>query len=157
MLERTTFCFPDSHFKPTDFSMYNCVGRLIDLVATSNLETLDKYVEAHIHGPVDQGLDVESLVLDPSYRGTPVEQHAKKLPVTVEWHSGFELEVSKVEENAGYRGDSCVKLANQLARGGLLTPKILGDAVNSSLWDSNDIKKLWHYVARFGSCEQNLA
>jgi len=154
VLERTTFCFPDSHLKPVDFSTYNGVGRLIDLAKASSFDSLDSYVEAHIHGPVVLDIDVESLVLDPSYRDTAVEQQADKLPVDIEWHSGFKLDVRKVKDNPDYRGESCVNLANKLARDGLLTPRILGDAINASLWDSNELKKLWHYVAKFGYCGQ---
>ena len=150
-LERTTFCFPDSFFKPVDFATYDNVGRLFDLFATSRLDLLDRYVEAHIHGPVVLSRDIESLVLDPSFKGTRVQQQAERLPLKVEWHSGFEIDVKVIEDNPDYRGGNCVRLAKYLARDGLLTPKILGDAVNASVGDAYELKMLWHYVARFGA------
>lgn len=151
VLERATFCFPDSYLKPIDFSTYDNVGRLIDLVTDSRLDLLDQYVEAHIHGPVNLLSDIDSLVLDPSFKDTLVEQQAEKLPVNVKWHSGFELDVKLIEENPEYRGENCFPLAKHLARDGLLTPKILGDATNAQIGDPNELKILWHYVAKFGA------
>ncbi len=153
ILERSTFCFPDSHLSPVDFSIYPHTGRLIKLAEAANLDSLDNYIEAHIHGPVNLNRDIDCLVLDPSYRGSPIEEQARALPVNIQWHAGFQIDVSTIEQNPEYRGASCVKLANRLAVGGILTPKILGDALHDSSMDANEIKKLWHYVAKFGLIE----
>ena len=40
---------------------------------------LDDYVEAQVHGVIDLAGDVEAVVLDPCYRGTPVEEDARRL------------------------------------------------------------------------------
>lgn len=81
---RTTFCFPDSVFGPTDFATAERF-ELLPLVEEFRAESrtdldeaqvggaLDSYVEAQIHGGVLLSRDVEALVLDPAFRGTPVE------------------------------------------------------------------------------------
>jgi Protein of unknown function (DUF3626) len=81
---------------------------------------LDDYIEAHVHDPVRIDRDVEALVLDPCYRGTGVEAAAERLPCAVEWH------------------------------GGSLDPKVIGDAVATGRHDPQALKRVWHYVARFG-------
>ncbi|MEE2056015.1 DUF3626 domain-containing protein [Rhodococcus artemisiae] len=35
-------------------------------------DPLDDYIEAHVHGPIDIASDFEALVLDPSYRDSPL-------------------------------------------------------------------------------------
>jgi hypothetical protein len=37
-----------------------------------------------------------------------------------------------------------------IARDGHLTPRILGDAARTQKYELQDLKKIWHYVARFG-------
>lgn len=40
-----------------------------------------------------------------------------------------------------------------LARDGELTPAVVGDAARTGRYDSRDLKKVWHYIARFGAPE----
>lgn len=40
-----------------------------------------------------------------------------------------------------------------LARGGYLDPALIGDASRSGEYDEQALKRVWHYVARFGSPE----
>lgn len=40
VLERATFCYPDSYFNPKDFSTYECVSRLIKLSSSGSLDEL---------------------------------------------------------------------------------------------------------------------
>jgi hypothetical protein len=150
VLERATFCYPDSHLNPKDFTTYEHVVGLIELARLGELDVLDNYVEAHIHGLVDLNNDVEAVVLDPAYRGSVIEDQAKTLPCRVEWHSGFELHVSVVENNPAYRGARYVQIALELAKDGVLTPPILGAAIESGDYAPQDIKKVWHYLAKFG-------
>ena len=82
-------------------------GRLLDVAATggdlfapSASHALDDYIEAQTHGPVSLRGDVEALVLDPSFRGTPTERtllaSADRYGFRVEWHPGSVLAVAGV-------------------------------------------------------------
>lgn len=93
--------------------------------------------------------DVEALVLDECYRGTQVELDAMKLPVCIEWHSGFRVSVDTIRQFPGYRGEAIVTLAANLAVEGWITPAIIGMAAASAEHSYDDLKKVWHYVARF--------
>ena len=47
-------------------------------------------------------------------------------------------------------GDEYVALGERLAEDGVLTPRVLGDAARSGRHDAQDLKRVWHLVARFG-------
>jgi hypothetical protein len=114
-------------------------------------DLLDDYIEAHVHGVVDLGRDVEALVLDPCYRGTPTETEARRLACPVEWHGGFALTTAELRRHPEYRGPEFVRLGVSLARDGLLDPAVIGDASRSGRYDEQALKRIWHYVARFGA------
>lgn len=76
---RTTFCYPDSYFDPSDFGVGERMG-LVALALADSKDALDDHIEAQVHGPVRPDGDVEALVLDPCYRGTAVEAAARRLP-----------------------------------------------------------------------------
>jgi hypothetical protein len=44
-----------------------------------------------------------------------------------------------------------VALGEALARAGELTPAVVGDAARTGRYDPQDLKKVWHYIARFGA------
>jgi hypothetical protein len=71
-LARTTFCYPDSVFEPAHFGVAVRLSTLVDMASADDKDLFDDYIEAHVHGVVDLGRDVEALVLDPCCRGTPV-------------------------------------------------------------------------------------
>jgi hypothetical protein len=48
-----------------------------------------------------------------------------------------------------------VDLGVSLARNGRLDPRILGDASRTGQHDEQALKRVWHYVARFGSPEMH--
>ncbi|MEU7702947.1 DUF3626 domain-containing protein [Streptomyces sp. NPDC039028] len=149
-VERATFCYPDSFLEPTDFG----VAARMDLIARAEADDqdpLDDYVEAHVHGPVRIAHDVEALVLDPSHRGTEVEEAARLLSCPVEWHGGFRLTVEDLRRHPGYRGREYVELGARIAVDGLLDPRIVQDAAGSGRYDPQDVKKVWHCLARFGA------
>lgn len=162
VLDRTTFCFPDSVFEPVDFG----TARRFDLLPladafdarplTDALElseggVLDDYVEAHVHGPVALASDVEALVLDPAHRGTATEAQAHALGIPVEWHEGRRLTVDELERHPDFRGPHVVEVGRRVARDGVLDAAVVGDAVRVGGEDPQDLKKVWHHVARFGS------
>jgi Protein of unknown function (DUF3626) len=102
-LTRTTFCYPDSVFEPEHFGVVSRLSTLIALAEADDLDPLDDYIEAHVHGVVDLSRDVEALVLDPCYRGTPVEAAARELACPVEWHGGFVLSTAELRRHPEHR------------------------------------------------------
>lgn len=150
VIDRTTFCYPDSYFNPADFGVGRKVEHLMELAESDERDLLDNYIEAHIHGPVFLESDIEALVLDPSYRNTSIESMARNLPCSLQWHKGFRVKFEVFEQNSSYRGSKYVEIARVLALDGVITPDILGKAVEKQLYTSQDVKKVWHYLARFG-------
>lgn len=146
---RCTFCFPDACFDPSAFGTASRMS-LIDLAATDQRDSLDDYIEAHVHGPLRLATDVEALVLDPCFRDTEVEALALQIPCSLEWHPGFRLHVDEMALHPDYRGPEYVALGRSLAVDGWLTPAILEMAVRTEHHHPQDLKKVWHYVARFG-------
>lgn len=152
-LARTTFCYPDSVFEPEHFGVASRLSTLVALAETDNEDPLDDYIEAHVHGMVDLTQDAEALVLDPCYLGTPAESAARRLACPIEWHGGFTLTTAELRRHPGYRGQEFVDLGVSLARDGRLDPRILGEASCTGQYDEQALKRVWHYVARFGSPE----
>ncbi|WP_438297244.1 DUF3626 domain-containing protein [Streptomyces sp. HUAS TT7] len=149
-LARATFCYPDSSTDPSAFGVANRFS-LLELAEADGLDALDGHIEAQIHGPVRFDCDVEALVLDPSYRGTAVEDMARRLPCAIEWHPGFRLAVDHLRRHPDYRGQEYVDLGAEIAVDGWLAPQIIGDAVHTGRYDPQALKKVWHCLARFGS------
>jgi len=148
-LVRSTFCYPDSFLQPSNFGVASAMA-LIELAETDDQEPLDEYIEAQVHGPVRFSADVEALVLDPSYRGSAVEAAARRLGCPVEWHDGFRLAVAELRHHPDYRGQEYVDLGAEIAIDGYLDPLIIGEAACTGRYDPQALKKVWHYLARFG-------
>jgi hypothetical protein len=153
-MDRTTFCYPDSVFEPAHFGVAARVSTLVAFAEADDKDPLDDYVEAHVHGVLDLDSDVEALVLDPCYRGTDVETVAKALACPVEWHGGFTLTTAELRRHPDYRGREFVALGESIARDGVLDPGVIGDASRTGVHDEQALKRVWHYVARFGSQER---
>ncbi|KPI14855.1 Protein of unknown function DUF3626 [Actinobacteria bacterium OK074] len=149
---RATFCYPDSAAEPTAFGVAAGMN-LIELAEADEQDALNDYIEAQIHGGVDLGRDVEALVLDAGYRGTAVETAARLLPCAVEWHPGYRLTVAGLRRQPEYRGPEFVDLGARIAEGGLLTPRVIGDAARTGRYELQDLKMVWHCLARFGAPE----
>ncbi|MGL6213535.1 DUF3626 domain-containing protein [Billgrantia desiderata] len=154
LLERTTFCYPESFFGPRSYGAGCRVGHLIEMADADETDLLDNYIEAHIHGVIAIHEDIQALVLDPSYKHTEVEELAGKLPFETMWHSGFRLSTETMARHPDYRGHEIVRVGEEVAVDDWLTPKIIGQAVNERIEDAQKLKKVWHYLARFG--DQNL-
>jgi hypothetical protein len=155
-LVRTTFCYPDSNLEPTDFGVAERM-RLVALALADDVDALDDHIEAQVHGAVRLDTDVDALVLDPSYRGTKVEDLAYRLPCRFGWHGGFRLTTDELARHPGYRGPRFVDLGRQIAVDGLLTPRIIGEAVRRGRHDPQDLKGVWHCLARFGAPSEGTA
>jgi hypothetical protein len=144
---RSTFCWPDSVFEPTEVGGPERAAELAALCAGSPAaDPLDHYVEAHVHGGVRLDEDVEALVLDPSHRGGPVEQAAAHLGCPVEWHPGFRVATAALAEE--YRGPEPLALARAL--GPVLSPSVVAAAARSGEHDPQTVKRVWHLLARYG-------
>jgi hypothetical protein len=151
-LARTTFCYPDSAAEPTDFGVAAGMS-LIALAEADEQDALNDYIEAQVHGGVLLAAHVEALVLDAAYRGTPVEAVARLLPCPVEWHPGYRLSVAELREHADYRGQEYVELGARIAQAGHVDPRIIGDAARTGRHELQDLKMVWHTLARFGAPE----
>ncbi|MFE6023451.1 DUF3626 domain-containing protein [Streptomyces sp. NPDC056441] len=149
-LSRTTFCYPDSFFEPTAFGVAAAMS-LVELAEADRQDALDDYIEAQVHGPLVLDRHVEALVLDPSYRGTDVEDAARRLPCPLEWHPGVRISVEELRGHPDYRGQEYVKLGCEIASAGYLDPRILGNAARTGQYDEQALKKVWHCLARFGA------
>jgi hypothetical protein len=149
VLSRCTYCYPDSSADPAHFGVAAKMA-LVEIAESEERDPLDDHVEAQVHGPIRLESDVEALVLDPCYRGTIVEALADELTCAIEWHPGFVLDVETLGRYPDFRGPEFVRLALEIARDGLLTPAILGEAARTGRYEPQDLKKVWHYVARFG-------
>ncbi|WP_350276165.1 DUF3626 domain-containing protein [Kribbella sp. HUAS MG21] len=146
LADRATFCFPDSAREPADFGDHTVLPHLHALADAATHDDLDDYIEAHIHGPIRFATDVDAIVLDPSFAGTPVETAARRLGCPLEYHPGFRADPTVFDPN--YRSPEIVALACKL--GEELTPEILGSAARSGIHPAQSIKYVWHYLARFG-------
>ncbi len=151
-LARATFCYPDSAAEPTDFGVASGM-HLIALAEADEQDALNDYIETQVHGGVDLARDTEALVLDASYRGTPVETAARRLPCPVEWHPGYRLSVRELHRHADYRGQEYADLGARIAERGTVDPRIIGDAARTGRYALQDLKMVWHTLARFGAPE----
>ncbi len=162
VLDRSTFCFPDSVYEPTAmatadrFGLFDLVERFEARPLTAELEAfegglLDDYVEAHVHGRVDLAVDVEAVVLDPCFRGSVTEDQARSLGAPVEWHEGRRLAVDELAEHPLFRGPRTVEVGRRIAEAGVLDAAVIGRAVLAGREDPQDLKRVWHCVVRFGT------
>src|SRR5699024_2536920 len=122
-----------------------------------------------VHSGLRIARDVEAIVLDPSHGGTAVEEAAWATGVAVEFHPGFAADVAAFD--SAYRGEGAVEIARQIARewsgeaawtgsgpavapcsgpGPALTPRVLGLAARSGRFTPQQVKYVWHLLARFG-------
>ena len=126
---------------------------------------LDGYVEAQVHGGIDLTVDVQAVVLDPSFVGTDVEHDlaaaAERHGFELRWHRGSELAVDDVPVD--FRGPTMPDLARRVARADAVVdaraigtaarriragrPLPGGDPPESEL---QQLKYLWHTLLAHG-------
>jgi hypothetical protein len=126
---------------------------------------LDTGIEAQVHGPIDIERDVERLVVDPAFIGTPTGDCLKELcrtnAIPLEWHVGFRLAVRDVPD--GFRGPAIPKLARRIAGDGVVDAAVIGAAQASLRFRPDDwrdcgsdeeifqhLKQLWHVLVHYG-------
>lgn len=151
-LARATFCFPDSAGEPRHFGVADRF-ELAHLPDGSDLDGLDNYIEAQVHGVVDLHQDVEAIVLDPSFEETEIHEIAESLPFALEWHPGFRVNEKTIEAHPVIRGVEIAGLIAGMAIDGIVTPRSLGLAVSSPEFEGRDFKRVWHYLALHGKEE----
>ena len=191
--ERTTLCLGDSHLGPTDIGTFDepaCVlaglaeqaeghdlldrglgiDDLLEACRGSYLSVrpardLDGYIEAQVHGGVSLAIDVETIVVDPSFEGTEVgsdlEAAAERYQFELAWHGGSEIRIGEVPDD--FRGPAMLDLARRIARPDdvidaraignyarsafVSEPTIAGDPPESDL---QQVKYLWHTLLACG-------
>ncbi|WP_328996930.1 hypothetical protein OG394_00205 [Kribbella sp. NBC_01245] len=57
--------------------------------------------------------------------------------------------MEKLKRHPDYRGQEYVDLGVAIAVVGWLDPLVIGTAVRSGKYEAQDLKKVWHYLARF--------
>jgi hypothetical protein len=203
VLDRVTLCVGDSHAGPVDVGTADeltaILAGLADQAAAGRLlgrpltvdhlrrlldgesvidrpgRELDHYVEAQVHGGVDLATDVDTMVVDPSFRGTDVERDlataAGRYGFDLRWHAGSELAVADVP--ADFRGPEMPDLAARVAGGrfdgkrgdrervvdaAAIGRAFTGDAPAPPRPDGDDpiseaqqLKYLWHTVLAHGT------
>jgi hypothetical protein len=191
--ERSTMCVGDTHAGPRDVGTFDepwsILAGLAEQAATGNLlnrrldtnaflaildgqqlqrsasRDLDGYVEAQVHGGVNLADDVEAIVLDPSFRGTDVEQSlaaaARRDRFELAWHRGSELAIDDVP--ADFRGPTMPSLARAVAgAAGILHARAIGVAAATHPYEDpspmgdptesapQQLKYLWHTLLAHG-------
>jgi hypothetical protein len=116
---------------------------------------VDHYVEAQVHGPLRLAQDVEALVIDPVYSGTPhgdtLLATAARYGIAAEYHDGFVLPVSAVPTDkvegpfrwqALCAGGHARAVAERVAgERGMLDAAVIGAAAPRE--ERDHIKDLW--------------
>lgn len=145
-----TFCHPDSHLDPVDFGTARRMGVVEAYERAPRAEDpLDDYIEAHVHGPLTVPEDFEAVVLDPSFRGGPIEDAAAALGAPIEWHGGFALRRDQLDLCAEYRDPAASAVLSALCDGDAVRPSDLS-AMRRAPVDPGALKRAWHCLARFG-------
>lgn len=136
-----------------------------EVVARRPRRNLNGHLEAQVHGGVELAVDVEAVVLDPSYIGTEVEDDlaaaAECYGFELLWHAGSELAASDTPDD--FRGPVMPDVARRVARAdGVVDAAAIGRAarlvVATPPLPGGDppeselqlLKYLWHTVLAYG-------
>ncbi|WP_340033281.1 DUF3626 domain-containing protein [Paenibacillus sp. FSL E2-0202] len=132
---------------------------------------LNHYIEAQVHGNIRLKEDVEILVADPSFKGTPtgrvLEQICLQYAIQLYWHMGFAMWVNEVPSD--FRGPSMPSLAKRIAHHGYIDASMIGSAAmhlkhDPSAWRDRgtekevlqELKLLWHVLVWYGKPLRNF-
>ena len=135
------------------------------VVARAPRRNLNGHLEAQVHGGVQLGVDVEAVVLDPSYVGTSVERDlstaAERYGFELRWHGGSELAVEATPSH--FRGPAMPEVARRVARpDGIVDAAAIGRAARGVVpgpplpggdrpaSELQLLKYLWHTVVACG-------
>lgn len=70
----------------------------------------------------------------------------------MEWHDGFAITSEDLREHPDFRESRIVEVAKTVGVDGRLDARSIGLAARCGEHDPQDLKKVWHYVARYGAC-----
>lgn len=132
---------------------------------------LNHYIEAQVHGNIRLKEDVEILVADPSFKGTPtgqiLEQICLQYAIQLYWHMGFAMWVDEVPSD--FRGPTMPSLAKRIAHHGYIDASMIGSAAmhlkhDPAAWRDRgtekevlqELKLLWHVLVRYGKPLRNF-
>lgn len=59
--------------------------------------------------------------------------------------------MAELRRHADYRGTEYVELGARIAEDGHLDPRIIAEAVRTGRYGMQDLKTVWHCLARFGA------
>ncbi len=127
---------------------------------------LDSCVEAQVHGQINLRFDIERLIIDPSFDGTPtgetLAEISQRYEIPVQYHCGFQLSAHAVPDN--FRGPAMPRLARRIAVNGLVDAAVIGAAEATLYWKPETwqdwgsyeetlqhLKQLWHVVVHYGN------
>ncbi|MEU8816897.1 DUF3626 domain-containing protein [Actinoplanes sp. NPDC048796] len=134
--------------------------RALGVPRTAAGRAMNDYVEAQIHGGVTVAADVTAVVVDPSFRGTPVQAQLGALGPPLRWSPGFRL--AAADFPAGLRGSEVPALAAAVAAyfgRDVLDAEVVGRAAREpSVWSSFGdraevlqlLKYVWHILVLRG-------
>ncbi|YAL84282.1 DUF3626 domain-containing protein [Dermacoccaceae bacterium W4C1] len=182
MLELASFTWGDSATEPTHLGVHGAFGAVDHAAREANwaptrgehraaADLLDGYIEAQVHHRVHLARDVEALVLDGSFAGTQIAEHAEHLAQRYEldlaWAPARVLGVEDVD--AQFRTAASPPLAEHVAHrhadGTHLDARSIGAAAvevargQGDAWGrfgnpaqvQQELKYLWHHLVRFGT------
>jgi hypothetical protein len=61
------------------------------------------------------------------------------------------LSVEELARHPDYRGPHIVEVGRRIARDGTLDALAIGQAMLAGVEDSQDLKRVWHHIARYGT------
>jgi hypothetical protein len=115
-----------------------------------------------VHCDINISEDVETIIYDPSFKGSDVESalknYTRKYEIKLQMHRGFSLDPKEVRED--FRGPFIASLAKDHLFFDLLTAYNIGQAEIQidqlqSKFPEQDMKQqlkyLWHSLVKFGS------
>lgn len=113
---------------------------------------MDDYVEAQLHGGLDLATDVEAVVADPSFAGTPTAAHLAAV-APLRYHPGFVLPAAEFPEDL--RGREAAALARELGPP-LIDAAVIGHAARgvTNAETRQLLKYLWHILVLRGRPHQ---
>jgi hypothetical protein len=134
--------------------------------------SLDSFVEAQVHGPVELARDVEMLVADVSFRVTEVGRLIERLAsanmIRLRWHPGFRLPAGDFPEE--FRGFETRRVAERVAVDGVVDAASLGAGENDfrvspGAWQDfgsesevlTKFRRVWHVLVLSGEPSHSWA
>ncbi len=132
---------------------------------------LNSYVETQVHGPIELGRDVEALVADECFEGTPVGSQlaalATEYRIDLQWVFGPVLDPSQIRLLDEFRGEGMASFAEDVAKewgeGGKISAWTLCQVARDFPVSSGHrgatsdlenplqrVKYLWHALVHYG-------